>query len=102
MPGTDLIRPIRSTFWDLRAHWASGKRVAISLAGGRRVEGHVTAVSATDAFVQVGGTRFYPDEILAVHSPSRLGDATGRSDDRWHGAPRRWRPQVEEIPGVNA
>jgi hypothetical protein len=88
--GRDLVRPVAAIFWDLRGAWASGRRVALSLdADVRRVEGHVTRVSATDAVVYVGDLLVPGDRILAVHSPSRLGDSTVRAGDSWSGRPRR-------------
>lgn len=96
MSGT-LVRPVSSMLWELRAAWASGKRVSLSL-GERcvqpRIEGWVTRVAATGAFVHVGGQHVPADAILAVHLPSRLGDSTVRHGP-WHG-PRR---APEQIPG---
>lgn len=87
MSGTALVRPIAATLWELRSAWASGKRVALSLderCTPRRVEGHVSAVAATGAFVRIGNLQVPDDAILAVHLPSILGDSTAR-DGQWHG-----------------
>lgn len=61
-----------------------------------RIEGHVTGVAATDAYVRIGGLHVPLDAVLAVHRPSRLGDSTARGG-AWHG-PRYEPPQVEELP----
>lgn len=87
MSGTALVRPITATLWELRSAWASGKRVALSLderCTPRRVEGHVSAVAATGAYVRVAGLHVPDEAILAVHLPSILGDSTAR-DGQWHG-----------------
>lgn len=104
MSGVALIRPVRSVFWELRTAWACGRRVSLSLdprCDRPRIEGHVKRVSATDAFVRVGGVMVPGDLILGVHNPSRLGDSTVENDD-WHGPSLRWQPQVEELPGIEA
>lgn len=82
---TALVRRTDSTLWELRRLWGSGKRVALSLTeeAGRRVEGEVTGVSPTGAWVKVNGVQIAPADILAVHYPSILGDSTWRSG-RWH------------------
>jgi hypothetical protein len=93
-----LIRPVASTMWELRAAWASGRRVVVSLDARcvvARIEGWVRGVSATDAWVRVQGWRVPADAILAVHHPSRLGDSTARS--AWHGPVRRVLPQEETL-----
>jgi hypothetical protein len=86
-----LVRPVRSTFWELRGCWATGRRVALSLdADVLRVEGFLTSVSATDAFVKMGDLLIPADRILAVHLPTRLGDSTFRDGEgHWSGPPRR-------------
>lgn len=95
MTGFELVRPLRATFWELRACWATGRRVALSLdADVARVEGHVTKVSATDASVHIGDILVPASAILAVHLPSRLGDSTVRQGDAWAG--RRRRPDAPE------
>lgn len=96
MTGMALIRPVGGTLWDLRAAWATGRRIAVTLerADVDRVEGHISTVSATGAAVTVAGLRVPTDRILAVHYPSRLGDSTARDGD-WAGMPQR----VEQIPG---
>lgn len=88
MPGVALARPLRSIAWELRAAWATGRRVALTfdLDGGvHRLEGHVSSVSPTDASVRACGLLVPLDRVLAVHHPSRLGDSTVRSG-RWAGA----------------
>jgi hypothetical protein len=91
-----LVRPIGSTFWELRASWASGRRVALTLdADVRRVEGHLTRVAATDEFVKVGDLLVPGDRILAVHYPSRLGDSTHVEGRAWSGPS----PRPEQIAG---
>jgi hypothetical protein len=85
-----LVRPVRSTFWELRGCWATGRRVALSLdADVLRVEGHLTSVSATDAFVKMGDLLIPGERILAVHQPTRLGDSSIRGGEAWAGPPRR-------------
>jgi len=92
MTGYDLVRPLPAIFWDLRGCWASGRRVSMTLdADTRRVEGHVTKVSATDSFVYVGDVLVPGTAILAVHLPSRLGDSTVQPREQWAG--RRRRPE---------
>lgn len=86
--GVALVRSIGSMAWELRAAWASGRRVALTIDGASRVEGHVQAVSATDATVKVAGVLIPLGLVLAVHVPSRLGDSTVRGG-RWAGDPRR-------------
>lgn len=70
--------------WELRAAWATGRRVAVSVDGHGRVEGHVSHVAATDAFAVVRGTLVPLGLVLAVHHPSRLGDSTARAG-QWEG-----------------
>ncbi len=96
MTGTDLVRLASSVLWELRAAWASGRRVSVTLerADVARVEGHVGAVSATGASVCINGLMVPMDRVLAVHQPSRLGDSEG-CVFAWHGAGHR----VEQIPG---
>lgn len=86
---TALVRPVSSIAWELRAAWATGRRVSLSLerADLERIEGHVSRVAATDALVTVAGRAVPLDRVLAVHLPSRLGDSTVRGQ-RFHGAGR--------------
>lgn len=102
---TALVRRTDSILWELRRLWGSGKRVALSLSeeAGRRVEGEVTSVSPTGAWVKVNGVLIDPADILAVHNPSRLGDSTHRGGC-WHfdgRAPIVGRGQLE-LPGLRA
>lgn len=85
-----LERPASAKLWELRAAWASGRRVALTLerADCTRVEGHVSSVAATGVAVVVRGLLVPLDRVLAVHLPSRLGDSTARGEG-WHGAPGR-------------
>jgi hypothetical protein len=74
-----LVRPEESVSWELRGAWSARKRVALSLDGRchpRRLEGLVQRVAATGAFVEIEDFHVPVDAILAVHSPSRLGDST--------------------------
>lgn len=101
-----LIRPTGSIFWELRGAWATGRRVSLTLErGDERIEGQVHRVAATDAFVEVAGKHVPGDTILAVHSPSLLGDSDADplriSPRRWHGPARRVLPQTEELPVVD-
>jgi hypothetical protein len=96
----ELVRPIRSTFWELRGCWATGRRVALSIdADLRRAEGFVTSVAATDAYVKIGDLLIPGDRILALHYPSRLGDSSfeDRPGTSWDGRPRRRKPLEGEI-----
>jgi hypothetical protein len=98
MTGMALVPPLGGIFWDLRGCWATGRRVALSVdADVSRLEGHVTRVSATDAFVCVGDVLVPGDRIMAVHLPSRLGDSsfTDQPGATWAGRPRR----PEQYPG---
>lgn len=92
--GVALERPTSSKAWDLRWAWATGHRVSVSLdvADLQRVEGHVAAVSATDAYVIIRRLHIPLDRILAVHKPSLLGDSTARGG-QWSGP----RPRVLAI-----
>lgn len=97
---TALVRLPSAVVWELRAAWATGRRVALSLdqrASMRRLEGHVSAVSATGAHVHLAGRHVPVDAILAVHLPSRLGDSTARAGG-FHGPVRRVVAQEEELP----
>lgn len=97
---TALVLPDAAKAWELRAAWATGKRVALSLdesCDRQRVEGHVTRVAGSGAFVVVRGLHIPVERVLAVHSPSRLGDSTARGDG-WHGRPRLVHPQGEQLP----
>jgi hypothetical protein len=92
-----LVRPVSAKAWDLRAAWAAGWRVSVTLERGEfsRVEGIVTRVSATNAFATIGGLHIPLDYVLAVHRPSRLGDS--RAGKRWGGMARLQEPQVERL-----
>lgn len=99
-PGMELIRPTSAKAWDLRASWAAGWRVSVTLEAPPcdrpRIEGIVSAVSATGARARIRGLWFPLDYVLAVHKPSRLGDSTARTT--WGGHPRRIVLQAEELP----
>lgn len=86
MPGVALARPLRAVAWELRAAWATGRRVAVSLerADMARLEGVVRAVAATDAFAVIDGVNVPLERVLAVHLPSRLGDSAVRAGP-WSG-----------------
>ena len=90
MPSTALVRPVRAIVWELRAAWATGRRVSVSLerADRGRLEGHISRVSATDATVMIAGMLVPLDRVLAVHLPSRLGDSTIAAGGSWHGRAR--------------
>ncbi len=95
--GTELVRPVGSMLWELRAAWGTGRRVALSLderCTPRRLEGWIKSVAATGAYVRLGGVHVPADAILAVHLPSLLGDSTA-TDGAWHGPALR----PEQIPG---
>lgn len=87
----DLARPVSSVAWELRAAWATGRRVSLSINGDRerddetRAEGFVTAVAATGAYCKVSGLLVPLDRVLAVHHPSRLGDTDYVEGDPWAG-----------------
>jgi len=94
-----LMRPAGAVAWELRAAWATGRRVALSLeqrAGGR-LEGHVARVAATDTYIVIAGRHVPLDAVLAVHHPSRLGDSTAPAKGPWRGPARRTVPQTEEL-----
>jgi hypothetical protein len=100
---TALTRPLNATAWELRAAWATGRRVAVSLerADMDRVEGHVFSVAATDATVTIAGVVVPLDRVLAVHRPSRLGDSTVAEGERWGGQRRLVeRLGQDELPGI--
>lgn len=86
MPGVALVRPVNSIAWELRGAWAGGRRVSLSIdADVERVEGHVSKVTASGAFAVVAGLHVPLDRVLAVHLPSRLGDAVLPPGERWFG-----------------
>ncbi len=97
---TALVRQLSMAAWDLRAAWATGKRVAVTLerADVGRVEGHVFSVSPTNATVTIAGLMIPLDRVLAVHAPSRLGDSTIEEGERWRGRAHRLIP----LPGQDA
>jgi hypothetical protein len=94
-----LVRPISAITWELRGAWATGRRVALSLerADLARMEGVVSRVAATGAFVVVCGKHVPVERVLAVHHPSRLGDSTHCGTAGWAGAGHRWHPQDETL-----
>lgn len=102
MPGTDLVRLTDSMLWELRRHWASGKRVAITLTeqAGRRLEGQVEGVSATGAWAKVAGVRFRPEDLLAIHRPVVMGEDSTWRGGAWHFDSLRVVPQTEQLPGI--
>lgn len=89
--GVALVRPLGAVAWELRAAWASGRRVSVSLerCDVDRLEGHVWAVSATGASVMIAGVLVPLDRVLAVHLPSRLGDSSVGVGEVWRGRARR-------------
>lgn len=97
MTGLALERPVATIAWDLRTAWAAGWRIAVSLerSDRDRLEGCVSHVSATAAFVTVAGVHVPLDRVLAVHRPSRLGDSSWRSG-RWS-RERRVAPQPDSL-----
>lgn len=100
-----LVRPIRSTAWELRTYWARGFRVSLAIDGDtRRVEGFVETVSATDATATVSGLLVPLERVLGVFRPSRLGDSSyDERDGPWRGRiPRGARrdPRQLGIPGL--
>lgn len=104
MTGTDLIRPLSSVAWELRAAWATGRRVAATVDGGDRLEGHVQRVAATGAFCVISGRHAPLDRVLAIHRPSRLGDSTVAEGERWRGQVPRRRPPAgqQQLEGAAA
>lgn len=84
--GRALVPVASSLAWELRAAWARGRRVSLSIDGDEvRTEGHVSSVSPTDAYAIVAGLHVPLDRILAIHHPSRLGDSTFHEEgkERW-------------------
>lgn len=87
-----LVRPVSALVWELRAAWASGRRVALSLdprCKPERIEGWIDRVAASGAFVIAAGWHVPTERILAIHHPSRLGDSTIEDGERWNGRARR-------------
>lgn len=67
-----LERREQQTAWELRGAWASGRRVVLTLSDRcqvRRVEGVVSYVSTTGAFVVAQGWHIPTAEILGVAAP---------------------------------
>lgn len=95
-----LYRAEERWLFELRGAWASGRRVALSLerADFDRMEGIVTRVAPSGAWVRVRGRLVPLDRVLAVHHPSRLGDSTHRRESGWAGVGRgRWEPQEDAL-----
>ena len=101
-PGKELIRLPSPLLRDLRSAWAKGERVALVLTegAGRRIEGHVRAVSPTGASVSVNGTLVPLADVLSVHRPRQFmgGETTWRPGERFAGPERRYEPQCERLP----
>ena len=57
------------------------------------MEGIVSRVAPSGAFVVVGGLHVPLECVLAVHWPSRLGDSTHKGATGWRGPGHRWEPQ---------
>lgn len=103
MTGAALTRPLSSIAYELRAAWALGRRVSLSLerCDVERLEGTVSSVSATGASVTVSGKLVPLDRVLAVHLPSRLGDSTARA--AWGRAARQIAGQgQDQLDGIEA
>jgi hypothetical protein len=83
--GVGLIRPTSSTAWELRGAWATGLRVSVTIDALdlQRLEGHVSAVSATDAYAVISQRQIPLDRVLAVHRPSLLGDSSFEQGEAW-------------------
>jgi hypothetical protein len=67
-----LQRPEVATTWELRAAWAAGRRVVLTLTDRcvtERVEGIVEHVAVTGAFAIVDGWHVPLGDVLAVHRP---------------------------------
>jgi hypothetical protein len=89
--GMALELPVNAKAWRLRGSWASGRRVSLTIDSRdlHRIEGHVQAVSATNAYVVIAGQHVPLDYVLAVHYPSLLGDSTFEEGRAWSGRGRR-------------
>lgn len=85
--------------WELRAAWASGRRVALTLerCDIDRAEGVVSRVWATGAAAVVGGVLVPLDRALAIHWSTRLGDGS-RSGRRGAGLAPRVHPDQLDLP----
>lgn len=97
-----LYRAEERWLMELRAAWATGRRVALSLerCDFDRMEGIVTRVAASGAHVRVRGRLVPMDRVLALHWPSRLGDSShGNRVGGWTGVGRggRWEPQEDAL-----
>lgn len=103
-PSVALVRLVNSIAWELRTLWAGGRRVSLAIDGDdERVEGWVSSVSATGAFVVIGDLHVPLDRVLAVYRPSRLGDSEFVEGERWGGrvpAAARRDPNQLELPGL--
>lgn len=84
--------------WELRAAWANGRRVALTLnhCDVERVEGIVTRVGATGTTAVVGGVLVPLNRALAIHWASRLGDGS-RTGRRGAGLASRAHPNQLEL-----
>lgn len=100
MTGAALIRPFASIAWELRAAWALGRRISVTIedSDDARLEGTVRAVAASGAYAIVGGRHVPLERVLAVHRPSRLGDSTASVADRFDGrTPRHARHDPAQL-----
>lgn len=106
-PGNELVRSWVSILRELRDVRLSGRRTAVSLTTGERVEGWVVKVAATGAFVVISQPE---DEemhvpvqaLLAVHHPAIGHDSDynveAEKEPRWHGRAYAWeKPQEEAL-----
>jgi len=98
MPGLALERRRSGVLWDLRTAWATNRWISVTLdlADCPRLEGTVGHVAASGAHATIAGRHVPIAYILAVHSPSRLGDST---QGHRPGHRRRRPAALEQIPG---
>jgi nucleoside 2-deoxyribosyltransferase len=67
-----LERPEQSTAWELCTAWAKGRPVVLTLSDRcmvQRIEGVVSRVAVTGAFVVIEGWHVPTVEILSIASP---------------------------------
>lgn len=67
-----LERPEHAKAWELRGHWAAHRVVVVTLTPRcvvERIEGLVSQVAVTGAFVVIDGWHVPIEDVLSIHRP---------------------------------
>lgn len=67
-----IERPEHAKAWELRGHWIAHRRVVVTLTPRclvERIEGLVSHVAVTGAFVVIDGWHVPLEDVLAIHRP---------------------------------